>query len=178
VKDAFLQVAEHAKMQLPKAIVDLHSSCGHAKYTGVAQVERGQGAIVRVLLWLAGFPKSGRNQPVIFEIQPAKDGVIWRRQFGPHVTSSHVAPNSECTRVIEKMGHAKFLMSLQQSGEGLRIHIEGLRVFGLPCPPFLLPKSETREFASDQGAFCFDVSASLPLLGRLIRYRGTLDRQE
>jgi hypothetical protein len=50
---------------------------------------------------------------------------------------------------------------------------------GVPLPPFLLPASDSREYAQD-GAFHFDITLSAPFGGALIvRYRGSLrpDRQ-
>lgn len=50
---------------------------------------------------------------------------------------------------------------------------------GVPVPRFLLPKSDSTEFALD-GKFHFDVALSAPLGGgHIVRYRGALtpDRQ-
>ena len=49
----------------------------------------------------------------------------------------------------------------------------GWSVLGLPLPLALAPRSPAREWEED-GKFHFDVPIDVPLLGRVIHYRGWL----
>lgn len=57
---------------------------------------------------------------------------------------------------------------------GLSVGIERLCLFGTPCPRFLLPRSASTECEDGQSRFQFNISASLPGFGLLIRYEGWL----
>jgi hypothetical protein len=48
-----------------------------------------------------------------------------------------------------------------------------MRCCGLPLPRALWPAIEASE-SQDDGRFCFDVRIALPLVGRLVHYRGWL----
>ena len=47
-------------------------------------------------------------------------------------------------------------------------------IFGLPMPKALIPGGESFETV-EAGQFRFDVEIRVPLLGRVVRYRGALE---
>ena len=47
------------------------------------------------------------------------------------------------------------------------------RLAGIPMPKALLPTGSTFETEAD-GRFAFDIDIALPLIGRIVAYRGTL----
>ena len=49
----------------------------------------------------------------------------------------------------------------------------GWSIWRLPLPLFLAPRSRAREWQED-GRFCFEVPIALPLIGRIVHYRGWL----
>ncbi len=51
--------------------------------------------------------------------------------------------------------------------------MRGMRCCGLPLPRALWPGIEATE-SEEEGRFRFDVQIGLPLVGRLVRYRGWL----
>jgi hypothetical protein len=54
--------------------------------------------------------------------------------------------------------------------------VEGWRLGPVPLPRLLAPLTRTHEEVDGEGRFVFDVEISLPLVGRLVRYRGWLAR--
>lgn len=54
--------------------------------------------------------------------------------------------------------------------------MEGWRLGALPLPSALAPRTRAHEEVDEQGRFIFDVEISAPLIGRLVRYRGWLER--
>jgi len=67
-----------------------------------------------------------------------------------------------------------FRFKLQEVGRGIDMKMTGWSMFGVPLPLALAPRSPAREWEED-GRFHFDVPIDLPLIGRVIHYRGWLE---
>ena len=76
--------------------------------------------------------------------------------------------------LIERLGLVAFRFQLAVRDDAIVWSVAGVRVLGLlPLPRHWFHQVGARE--SDDGArYCFDVSATLPLAGLLVRYRGWL----
>lgn len=61
--------------------------------------------------------------------------------------------------------------ALSAAEDGLRWRLARWRLFGLPLP--LMPSVECLE-SGEGDRFAFDITASFPVIGRVIRYRGWL----
>ena len=76
--------------------------------------------------------------------------------------------------VVEQFGPFAFDLELPLADDGrLSQVIRGARFLGVPLPRFLWPYCVSSEFEQD-GRYHFDVMIGLPLVGRLVRYRGWL----
>ena len=53
------------------------------------------------------------------------------------------------------------------------MEMQGWSAFGVPLPLAFAPTSRAREWEAD-GRFHFDVPTALPLIGRIVHYRGWL----
>ena len=74
----------------------------------------------------------------------------------------------------ERLGPATFHFRLCRIDSDLHWVAERARMFGiLPVPASWLDEVRCREH-DDDGRYGFEVEARLPLLGRLVRYRGWL----
>ena len=62
-------------------------------------------------------------------------------------------------------------------GERLVYRVEGWRLGPLPLPRALGPTTTAHEEVDVEGRFVFDVEIRLPLVGRVVRYRGWLVRE-
>lgn len=172
--DPVAQVALAQGLTLPPAVAALHGVTGDASFSGRCEVIRGPSRLARLALWLGGFPGAARDAPVILRVRIGPDGSTWQREFGGHVTRSRLSVSGDGGAVLERFGPIRLRMSLRVQGGRLHYDIARMHVFGLPVPGCLTPRSETNEHQTDAGDFGFDVSASLPLAGLLIRYRGSL----
>lgn len=74
----------------------------------------------------------------------------------------------------ERFGPQRFDFDLPFSPTGLTMVMKGWSLFGLPLPLALAPRSLASEW-EDDGRFQFNVPISLPLIGRLVYYRGWLE---
>lgn len=169
--DPFLQSLP-SRADVPVAVRRFHEEPGH--YAGRCSVEGGTGWLVALVLRLGHFPRDAEDIPV--QIRIDRDGQEWRwaRDFDGHITRSRLTFDHGVECVREQLGRLTIWLMPEISGGRLLIHIRRLSVMGLRCPAFLLPRSSTVEWQDETGCFCFDVSADMPVLGRLIRYRGWL----
>ncbi|WP_170381586.1 DUF4166 domain-containing protein [Ruegeria atlantica] len=169
--DPFLQSLS-AGADVPKALRQLHGQPGH--YAGRCSIVRGQGRLISRVLQFGGFPPEADDIPVKLKIDRSGEVWQWVRDFDGHSTVSRLTFDHGVECVRERMGALTLWLTPEFNEGRLLIHIQRLSVFGLRCPAFLLPRSSTVEWQGETGHFCFDVSAEMPGLGPLIRYRGWL----
>jgi hypothetical protein len=75
--------------------------------------------------------------------------------------------------IVERFGILDFDLLVQVADERLTLSMCGMRCCGLPLPRVLWPTIEATE-SEEEGRFRFDVQIGLPMVGRLVRYRGWL----
>jgi hypothetical protein len=75
----------------------------------------------------------------------------------------------------ERVGPSTFMFALEATPDGMALQLKGVRFLGVPLPGFLAPSVRTYE-SEREGRYRFEVEASLPLLGRIVRYEGWLER--
>ncbi|WP_367646676.1 DUF4166 domain-containing protein [Ruegeria arenilitoris] len=169
--DPFLQSLPSG-VDVPVAVRRLHEAPG--LYAGRCSVVAGRGWLIAWALRLGRFPRDAGDIPVQIRIDCNGHEWQWVRDFDGHTTRSRLTfdHGAECVR--EQLGLLSIWMVPEISDGRLLIHIRRLSVMGLRCPAFLLPRSSTVEWQDETGHFCFDVSADMPVLGLLIRYRGWL----
>ncbi|WP_146071443.1 DUF4166 domain-containing protein [Bosea lathyri] len=140
-------------------------------------METGRNAIAKLLRWIIGLPGTGSDVPLSVTIEriadPSGKAEVWTRNFGGTRFSSrlHVGAKSG---LHETFGPITFALGLAARDDGLTLPVTSARCFGLPLPRFLLPLSEAREYADEEGRFRFDVKLTLPFFGLLTHYRGWL----
>jgi hypothetical protein len=130
--------------------------------------------LIAMALRLGRFPKGAEDIPVQIQIDRDGDEWQWVRDFDGHSTRSRLTFDHGAACVREQMGGLSIWLQPEICDGRLQIYIRRLYVMGLRCPSFLLPRSSTVEWQNKTGHFCFDVSADMPMLGLLIRYRGWL----
>ncbi len=97
----------------------------------------------------------------------------WVRDFGGKQFRSALTV-SKAGGVWERFGPFTFEIALEVSDGRLGYPVRRARLFGLPWPMALTPKSDTFEAVDADGRATFDVAISLPIAGRLIHYQGWL----
>ena len=171
MSDPFGQIIAAEGLQVAPAIRDMHRG---GVFDGSADIDHGRGPLVRALLRAAGMPPPGRAVPLRLEIRPDADGAWWTRDFGGHRTHSRLERRAGL--VLESFGPFAVAMRLTADADALVITVARGRMLGLPVPGALAPRSTSREWQDSRGRLNFDISATVPFGGLLIRYRGTLVR--
>jgi hypothetical protein len=159
--------------QLPARVAELHDVTATSVWTGRADVERGRSFASRVVATLFGLPPAGRDQPLSVTFTPQGEREVWTRTFGRAVFRSVQYERRGLLR--ERVGPSTFIFALDTSAEGMALALRGVRVLGVPLPRLLAPSVRTLESQRD-GRYQFEVEASLPLLGPIVRYAGWLER--
>ena len=160
--------------QLPPEVQALHSVQDVESFSGRAQVTRGDSMIARFAAWFFGFPPAAEEVPLTITKTRTEAGEIWERNFGGRVFRSYLTPALDPHRYRERFWLFNYEQDLPVEDGCMRLPVRRGWFLGVPLPAFLLPQSDSREYAQE-GAFHFDVALAAPLGGGLIvRYRGQL----
>lgn len=79
--------------------------------------------------------------------------------------------------IEERFGPLRFRFRLDVDETGLSMVPADWRIWNIPLPRFLMPNGVATEKDVD-GRFGFDVPITLPFVGRIVHYTGTLDREQ
>lgn len=155
---------------LPMALRQMHSVLREGYAEGEADVFGATNPVGRLIAAIMGFPRPGHCTLRVRFTE--RDGVErWHRQFGRCGFSSSLSQSDDC--LIERFGALRFRFALIADHQGLTMHLRGWSLFHIPMPLALAPRADAREW-SENGWFHFDVPIALPLIGRIIHYRGRL----
>lgn len=171
----YRRVLGSAWSDLPQVIQAMHGLNGEKIAEGRADVDRGTGVISRVVGWLFGFPKAGRDIPVSVRFVEAGDGERWERSFdGRSFVSVQEQGRGRSEGLLtERFGPFVFGLALVKDGGRLVLMVRRWSFLGLPLPIWLAPRGESYEHVSE-GRFCFNVDIRLPMAGQVVSYRGWL----
>ncbi|MGE0597602.1 MAG: DUF4166 domain-containing protein [Hyphomonadaceae bacterium] len=159
---------------LPKSVRRAHQSGPVIRLEGHARVCGASNPLTSLAAWLFGFPRAAERVPVSVTKRSAAGAETWVRAF-PGRRMKSVLRYAGPARVEEQFGPLRFVMAVGASAEGLSMEVIGWRLWGLPLPRRLAPRSlawERPAAASD--SYSFDVPIAAPLLGRLTHYSGEL----
>lgn len=159
--------------RLPEAVRIGHQVLGTKIMHGRVDVVRGKNPLAQLAASSIGFAKTGSDRPITISMD-VRDGMeTWTRTIDDKAFRSVLSKGPNPNEVYERFGPIKFKMKFRLEAEKLHYDIVSAKMFGVPFPKLLLPTSITHERAED-GKFVFDVEIRLPLLGRLIAYKGWL----
>lgn len=162
---------------LPVAIRALHETPGRSLWRGEAMTEGAAGPLAAVVARMIGFPPARTTCPAEVAIDADGERSIWRRRIGGHAFASVLSRPREGGRIQERFGPMVMDLRLTPEGDRLVYRVEGWRLGPIPLPRALAPSTRAHEEVDADGRFAFDVEISLPLIGRLVRYRGWLMRE-
>jgi saccharopine dehydrogenase-like NADP-dependent oxidoreductase len=161
---------------LPAAIRALHETPGRSLWRGEAVTKGAAGPLGALVARVVGLPKAQSVCPAEVAINADGERSIWRRRIGGHGFASVLSQPGEGGRIRERFGPLSMDLRLTPESERLVYRVEGWRLGPIPLPRRLAPSTRAHEAVDAQGRFVFDVEISLPLLGRLVGYRGWLVR--
>ena len=160
---------------LPQKVRELHDGAGKRRWSGTANVERGKGPIAAIAAALFGFPRSAQSVPIIVTLTSEGQGERWTRDFGGQIFTSHQSPGTgrNAHLMVERFGLISVAIAMVVEGDRLVLVPRRWSVHAIPLPRCLLPKGGSYE-TERNGRFVFDVEVTLPIIGRVVTYRGEL----
>jgi saccharopine dehydrogenase-like NADP-dependent oxidoreductase len=164
-------------LALPPLLRQVHKG-NFAVLRGIGSVE---GSSWRPIRWLArriGLPSPGRDLPVTVEITPVQGGERWSRAFSTGCFCSLLKPSGSPGVIREQVGPFGIEMAAWRRSSGFDLVSECVRIGPVRLPSWLAPRARGGSWLDEDGRYTFDVEASLPLLGRIMRYHGWLQPVE
>ncbi|WP_439478504.1 DUF4166 domain-containing protein [Brevundimonas sp.] len=161
---------------LPPAVRALHETPGRSLWRGEAMTEGAAGPMAAMIARIMGFPTAQAACSAEVAIHADGERSVWRRRIGCHAFASVLSTPRPGGRVRERFGPLSMELRLTPEGGRLVYRVEGWRLGPIRLPSGLAPSTRAHEEVDAEGRFVFDVQISLPLIGRLVRYRGWLVR--
>ncbi len=161
---------------LPPALQDGHDVNSYKTMRGRVDVIRGTNLLTHLMANMVGFAKTKTDVPISVTMDVRGNSEVWTRTIGATQFKSVLSPGLKPCEIYEQFGPIKFKMHFHVENGRLYYDIVSAKILGMPLPKFLSPKSITHE-REENGRFIFDVEIILPLLGRLIAYKGWLAHQ-
>lgn len=158
---------------LPPEIQALHEVLHTRRWQGHARITRGAGLLSRLVCRIVGFPPAGSDVPVTVTMHRKGDAEHWLRDFGGKRFRS-VMTRAGDGAMWERFGPFRFEIPFTVQDGQLGYPVRRARLFGVPWPKVLTPKSDAFEGVDAKGRATFDVKVSLPFVGMLVRYQGWL----
>ena len=146
---------------------------------GQAEAFTGTNPLSALICFCFGLPRQGANQSVsVHFLTDAHGRDRWWRNFAGRKYSSTLAAGAPGSGiVIERQGMLTNIFHL--AVENRRLVLSGLSVSavsgGCRCPAGWRPRCVAYESGAVDGRFTFDITVDMPMIGRLIHYRGTMD---
>lgn len=165
-----------AFFRLPDTLRALHGVHGAARYSGEVTVVRGSSLLSRLCARMAGLPRAMADAPVTVEFASGPRGEIWARTFGapPRVSRMRSKLWHRDGQLRERLGPLQFRFVLHTWDGTIFWNVVGVRLLGiLPLPAALFRDVRCNERQVD-GRYAFEVDAAMPLVGRIVHYRGWL----
>ena len=161
---------------LPPKLQELHGSNAPRRWTGVASVRRGRGWPANLIAALVGFPRSQSQVPVTVTFSSQNGVERWTRTFGDQSFSSvqTCGTGKDQYLLVERFGIASFALALVIEDGRLLLIPRQWALAGIPMPSIFLPTGTSYETVQN-GQFGFNVEISMPLIGKIVAYKGTLD---
>ncbi|PWK92494.1 DUF4166 domain-containing protein [Fulvimonas soli] len=167
---ALLGAAEWPR--LAPAVRRMHGGEARLDAHGVARVEGAPHWPARLLRRWLGLPEPGAGQALRLEIRRRDGRETWTRHFASRRMRSTLSRGAD-GRLCERLGPVSLRFALERDGGAIAWRLQGVRWLGLPLPRALCGEVRSRSGAED-GGYAFEVDVRLPLLGRLVAYRGRL----
>lgn len=162
--------------KLPYIIRDMHDVHDRVEAFGLSNITRGKSWLSILVANLFDFPKAGENQLIRVVFERHGDSEILLRDYGSKKFISHFADHPEPGVLYETLGSLWFEVECVCSEQGIDMDIRSCRLWNkIPIPLVLLPRIDATERVRG-GKYQFDVDISLPLIGRVIWYKGTLEQ--
>jgi hypothetical protein len=168
-ENALIECMNGAFAKLPDLVQRAHR--GTIRLSGTVRVERGRG-LGGLIALLMRLPKSNPKAELVVVAWHFDDQMIWSRTFDGRMFESTFRREGDF--LVERRGPVALLLAPKAEGGRLVYRLAAARLGPLTLPRALCPSIDAWEGERD-GRYAFEVSASLPLVGRVIGYGGELE---
>jgi uncharacterized protein DUF4166/saccharopine dehydrogenase-like protein len=160
--------------EMPAAWRALHDS-GVSIWKGQCVCDPAETWVGRLLSRLFQFPVADSEAPISVEFTMSGAGEIWTRRIGGRTMRSrqYIGVRKKRGAVVEQFGPLAFDLDLPIENGRMDLVMTGARFLGISLPRGCWPRVKAFETGAE-GKFRFDVEIGLPVIGRLVRYRGWL----
>lgn len=159
--------------QLAPAVQRMHAEGHVIQASGKADVAGETHLPARLLRRVLSLPGPGAGQAITVTIERHATCERWSRQFHRGRMGSTLRAGKG-GQLHERLGPATLRFALHRDGDAIDWRLQGVNLLGLPLPRALCGTVLSRSGARD-GRYAFDIDVHLPLLGRLVAYRGWLE---
>lgn len=159
---------------LATPVQQMHGDAPHVLARGAADVEGAINLPIRWLRHLLGLPEPGLQQPLEVTIERRGAREIWTRRFAGKQMRSVLDRVTNASLLSERLGPITLRFELLRDDRTIDWQLRSARMSGLPLPRALFGNVLSRSGTED-GRYIFHIDTQLPLLGRLIAYRGWLE---
>jgi len=156
----------------------LHAPDGPTVWKGQTKAEGPANLLGKLAGLVAGVNvKTGVTDTVV-TITPTSTGEVWERNFGGRKFKSRLVPGKGKNEhlMMEHFGPLKFALALVTEKDRLYFVPRRWFFLGIPMPKIFIPGGETYETVTD-GKFEFNVDLRVPLIGRVAKYQGWLEKE-
>ncbi|WP_368562665.1 DUF4166 domain-containing protein [Pseudoxanthomonas sp. UTMC 1351] len=157
---------------LPLVVQALHSRAGLHRYRGQVEVNRDRNPLAQLLAWATRLPPAGCGV-IEVDIDANEHGESWVRKIGAAAMPSRLWMQDGL--LCEQLGLARFGFRLTVEEGAIVWRVASVHTLGVPFPSRWFRSVQARESVDERGRYYFDVSASMPIAGLLVHYRGWLD---
>lgn len=171
----FARLLGDAMRELPEVVRRVHDDRPHKRLAGRCDVERGRNWLSRLVANVASLPPSATDIPITVSIDIDAAGEVWSRNFNGHLLKSRLWEDKGL--LAERLGPVTLRFRLGSKNGSIEWRVASARYRGLPMPARWFANTNAAEHCID-GDYVFDVRASLPLVGVLVRYRGWLKEHD
>jgi hypothetical protein len=168
-ENALIECMDGAFVKLPALVQQAHR--GTVRLSGTAKVERGKG-LGGLIAAIMGLPKTNPKAELVVVAWHFPDQIVWSRTFDGKVFESTFKRAEDF--LVEQMGPLSLYLQPMCEGGRLVYRLIATQIGPIAIPRVLAPSMNAWESEKD-GKYQFEVSVSLPFLGQMIRYSGSLD---
>ena len=176
VAGLYASVLGAAWNDLDEAVRRLHS--GDIRATGAFRVVHGSNVFSRLLAWAGRLPAAGENIDLQLVVVANEHSEVWRRSFaGKLLVSTQWKRSDGMLAEAMEPSETGFQLAVVSGALHYQSQSAALRLgpLRIPLPNWLAPRMTAREEpAGSSGQVFVWVEVTLPLLGRLIHYEGTV----
>lgn len=169
----YRRVMGEAFDRLPAVTKALHHGRPAVVAKGEAVVIAAANELGGIVARIFGFPAKQGSVAVKVVIESRDGAEHWTRFFDGRPMRSVMRKGEEGI-IEETFGAFTTAMRLEARDDGLDMVPVGGRYGPVPIPKFMLPKIRATERVDAEGRHVFDVEIGLPVIGRLVAYRGWL----